>query len=58
MVIYNEKLLNLIYIKEECNPDNIEHLINFEKRRLVCKAIIEIMTYQQNCYNLQVINRI
>jgi len=43
---------------EEQNPDNIQGLINFDKRSLVAKVIKEIQTYQQSPYNLQPVHQI
>jgi len=42
---------------EEQNPDNLQGLINFDKRSLVAKVIKELQTYQQ-AYNLQPVHQI
>lgn len=44
-------LLDLIYI-EDGNPNTIEGMVNFGKRRLVSKVIREIQQYQDVPYNL------
>jgi son of sevenless-like protein len=43
---------------EDGNPDMLGNLINFEKRRLICNTIIEIITYQQTAYNLRSVPKI
>lgn len=44
--------------EEDGNPDQLDTLINFEKRSLVFNALQEIMTYQQVPYNIRVIPKI
>ena len=44
-------LTDLTFI-EDGNPDEINHLINFEKHRKVAEVIAEIQLYQQTAYNL------
>jgi len=51
-------LKDLTFI-EDGNPDFVgNNLINFEKRNLVSRVILEIMRYQQRPYNLLVVPRI
>ena len=50
-------LSDLVFI-EDGNPDKLGGLINFEKRRLVCKVITQLQSYQQNAYNLEAVPRI
>jgi len=50
-------LSDLTFI-EEGNPDKIGHLINFEKCILLFNGIREIMTYQQQPYNIRLIPKI
>jgi len=47
-------LSDLTFI-EDGNPNMVGNLINFEKRRLLCSVILELQTYQQKPYNLQVV---
>ncbi|KAJ6248620.1 ras guanine nucleotide exchange factor i-related [Anaeramoeba flamelloides] len=50
-------LTDLTFI-EEGNPDFIDGLINFSKRRLIYDVIFEIQNFQNKCYNLQPIQQI
>lgn len=50
-------LSDLTFI-EDGNPDLIGNLINFQKREMVSKVIIELQVYQQTPYNLTVIPKI
>jgi hypothetical protein len=50
-------LSDLTFI-EDGNPDTINGLINFTKRRLVFRVISDVSRYQQNAYNLHPVPQI
>ncbi|KAJ3437416.1 ras guanine nucleotide exchange factor i-related [Anaeramoeba flamelloides] len=50
-------LTDLTFI-EDGNPDKINGLINFSKRRLIFDVIFEIQNFQQRGYNLQPVQQI
>ena len=49
-------LTDLTFIDE--NPDTVNGMINFTKRRLVYSVISKIQQYQQTPYNIQPVDQI
>jgi len=58
LISYLGVYLSDITFIEEGNPDMLSELINFQKRELVSKVIIELQTYQHTPYNLTVVPKI
>eukprot|EP01114_Cavostelium_apophysatum_P014905 TRINITY_DN3971_c0_g1_i2.p1 TRINITY_DN3971_c0_g1~~TRINITY_DN3971_c0_g1_i2.p1 ORF type:complete len:622 (-),score=142.26 TRINITY_DN3971_c0_g1_i2:1171-3003(-) len=58
MVPYLGVYLSDLTFIEDGNLDMIGNLINFEKRFMVYRVLLEVLTYQQKPYNFRVIPRI
>ena len=56
IIISGVYLTDLTFIDE--NPDTVNGMINFTKRRLVYSVISKIQQYQQTHYNLQPVDQI
>ncbi|EFA76205.1 Ras guanine nucleotide exchange factor [Heterostelium album PN500] len=55
---YLPVILSDLTFMEDGNPDKIGHMINFQKRELICRVITEVQTFQQTKYDYPIVEPI